>query len=206
MVQELLHRFPHDILHVQKTRMGIPVVWVKREILLHAIRYLRHAAKPFVMLYDLHATDERLRTHRQGLPDSEFVCRGSQLPSSSMGMIDVPYMGRQLKVAGNRIFTDWTITVLNDTNFAVRQAVEAWSSLINGHESNVGPVDINAYYRNATVQQLDQAGGILYTYEFKDIWPTEISEIELAFDSNDQIEEFTITFAVGSYWLSNGAA
>ncbi len=135
----------------------------------------------------------------------EFVCRGSQLPSSSIGMIDVPYMGRQLKVAGNRIFADWTITVLNDTNFAVRQAVEAWSSRINGHVSNIGPVDINAYYRNATVQQLDQAGGILYTYEFKDIWPTEISEIELAFDSNDQIEEYSITFAVGSYWLSNGA-
>ena len=66
VVQELLHRFLHDILHVQSTRMGIPVVWIKRDVLLNVIRYLRHASKPFVMLYDLHAIDERLRTHRQG--------------------------------------------------------------------------------------------------------------------------------------------
>lgn len=136
----------------------------------------------------------------------EFVCRGSQLPSSTIGMIDVPYMGRQLKVAGNRIFADWTITVFNDVGFEVRRAVEAWSSRINGHESNTGPTNITEYYKDAIVQQLDQAGGIIYTYEFKDIWPTEISEVELAFDSNDTIEEFTITFAIGSYWLSDGAA
>ncbi len=73
VVQELLHRFLHDILHVQSTRMGIPVVWIRRDVLLNVIRYLRHAPKPFVMLYDLHAIDERLRTHRQGLPASEFT-------------------------------------------------------------------------------------------------------------------------------------
>lgn len=135
----------------------------------------------------------------------EFLCRGSQLPSSTLGIVDVPYMGRQLKVAGNRIFADWTVTVFNDVNFEIRNKVEAWSALINGHESNTGPVSITDYYRDATVQQLDQAGGVLYSYQFRDIWPTEISEVELAFDSNDAIEEFTITFAIGSFWQSDGA-
>ncbi|MDD2342983.1 MAG: NADH-quinone oxidoreductase subunit C, partial [Tolumonas sp.] len=100
VVQELLHRFPHDILHVQNTRMGIPVVWIKREILLNAIRYLRHAPKPFVMLYDLHATDERLRTHRHGLPASEFTMfyHFLSIERNSDVILKIPLMEADLKM------------------------------------------------------------------------------------------------------------
>mgnify|MGYP000606116553 FL=1 len=100
VVQELLHRFPHDILHVQSTRMGVPVVWIKREILLNAIRYLRHAPKPFVMLYDLNATDERLRTHRHGLPASEFTMFYHLLSveRNSDVILKIPLMESDLKM------------------------------------------------------------------------------------------------------------
>ena len=100
VVQELLHRFPHDILHVQSTRMGVPVVWIKREILLNAIRYLRHAPKPFVMLYDLNATDERLRTHRHGLPTSEFTmfCHLLSVERNSDVILKIPLMESDLKM------------------------------------------------------------------------------------------------------------
>ena len=100
VVQELLHRFPHDILHVQNTRMGIPVVWIKRETLLNAIRFLRHAPKPFVMLYDLHATDERLRTHRHGLPASEFTMfyHLLSIERNSDVILKIPLMESDLKM------------------------------------------------------------------------------------------------------------
>lgn len=139
------------------------------------------------------------------LENLQFLCKASQLPGSVMGIIDVPYMGRQLKVAGNRTFSDWVITVLNDTDFKIREAVEAWSSLINGYESNVGQNTVSNYFKDAKVQQLDQTGAEIYAYDFKDIWPTDIGEIELAYDSNDAIEEFQVTFAVGTYFLSPGA-
>lgn len=100
VVQELLHRFPHDILHVQSTRMGIPVLWIKREVLLNAIRYLRHAPKPFVMLYDLNATDERLRTHRHGLPASEFTMfyHLLSIERNSDVILKIPLMESDLKM------------------------------------------------------------------------------------------------------------
>lgn len=135
----------------------------------------------------------------------EFICKGTTLPSSTIAQIEVPFRGRQLKVAGNRTFADWTITVINDVDFAIRRAAEDWMDKINGHKSNLGPVSIAEYMKDAKVEQLDQSGSIIYTYEFKDIWPTEIGEIDMAFDTNDTIEEFTVTFAVGSYWQSDGA-
>jgi hypothetical protein len=135
----------------------------------------------------------------------EFLCKATSLPSSIIGQIDVPFKGRQLKIAGNRTYADWTVTIINDVNFNIRRAAEFWQSLINGANSNQGAVSIAAYMRDAAVQQLDQSGSVLYTYRFKDIWPTEISEIELAADTNDTIEEFTITFAIGSYFQSEGS-
>lgn len=134
----------------------------------------------------------------------EFLCKAAALPASTMGQVEVPYKGRQLKVAGNRTYADWTITILNDTDFAIRQAVEAWQSVINSGSTNIGAVSIAEYMRDAEVRQIDQGGATLYTYQFKDIWPSEIGEIALAYDTNDTIEEYTITFAVGSYATSNG--
>lgn len=134
----------------------------------------------------------------------QFLCKATSLPASTMGQIEVPYKGRQLKVAGNRTYADWTITILNDVDFAIRQRVEAWQSLINSGATNLGATNISTYMRDAVVRQLDQSGSVLYIYYFKDLWPSEIGEIELAYDTNDTVEEFTITFAVGSYVTSNG--
>jgi hypothetical protein len=135
----------------------------------------------------------------------EFLAKASSLPPSTIGQIEVPFRGRQLKVAGNRTFQDWTVTVLNDINFAIRGAAEAWMDRINGHQNNTGYVNISDYMVDARVEQLSQDGSVLYTYTMKDIWPTEIGEVDLAFDNNDAIEEFTITFVIGTYWQSDRA-
>lgn len=131
-----------------------------------------------------------------------FLCKATSLPASIMGNVDVPYMGRQLKVAGNRTYEDWTVTVLNDTDFAIRAAVEQWQNEINSHQGNLGPNTLS-YFSDARVDQLDQTGAIIYTYDFIDIWPLNVAAIELAYDTNDTIEEFQITFSVGSYHLSS---
>jgi len=132
-----------------------------------------------------------------------FLAKAAQLPSSVIANIDVPYMGRQLKVAGNRTYEDWTITILNDIDFNIRRALEAWQDVINGHESNEGPTNLS-YYRDGRIEQLDQAGNVIYAYELRDIWPTNIAAIELGYDTNDAIEEFQVTFAIGSMILSDG--
>lgn len=140
-----------------------------------------------------------------GLGGAEtFLCKAASLPASTIEQIEVPYAGRTIKIAGNRTFADWTVTIMNDVDFAVRRNVEAWMNQINGHSSNTGATFISEYMKQARVAQLDQKGIPIYWYTFNDIWPSESSEITLGYEENS-IEEFTITFAVGSYWTSQGA-
>ncbi len=134
----------------------------------------------------------------------EFLAKASTMPTSTIDPIEVPFMGRILKLAGNRTFADWTVTVINDVDFDIRRKVEAWMGDINSHETNQGFVDPSGYMRDATVRQLDQSGAVLYTYEFRDIWPMENGEITLGMEENNSLEEFTITFAIGTYWQSDG--
>ena len=131
----------------------------------------------------------------------EFMCKASNLPGATIGMVEVPFMGRVLKVPGNRTFTEWTVTIINDNDFSVRKNMEDWMNRINGHETNLGDANIATLFRDGIVEQLGRDGEVLYTYEFKDLWPTELGEIALAMDSNDEIEEFECTFAY-NYWSS----
>ncbi len=131
----------------------------------------------------------------------EFLCKASSLPASTVEAIDVPYLGRQIKVPGNRVFEEWTVTVFNDIDFEIRRRVESWMNEINSHEGNVGQASINGVYSDASVTQLGRDGEELYTYEIKDMFPTMLSPIDLAFDANDEIEEFEVTFNY-NYWTS----
>lgn len=130
-----------------------------------------------------------------------FLAKGASLPPSTLGAIDAPYQGRMVKVPGNRTFEPWTITVYNDIDFAIRNQVEAWMNNINSHEGNVGYATVAGAYQQGQVVQLGRDGRIIRVYNIIDMFPTELSPIELAFDSNDQIEEFTVTFNY-NYWSS----
>jgi hypothetical protein len=141
-----------------------------------------------------------------------FLCKAAALPASNVSPIDVPFRGRILKVAGDRTFDTWTITVINDENFSHRRAFEAWMQNVaqySDHSGLTNPVD---YMTDATVVQLGRStvstetgtgtGGnanVLAQYKFKDIFPTSISAIDLSYDSSDTIEEFTVEFQV-QYW------
>lgn len=135
--------------------------------------------------------------------DFAFLCKATQLPSSTVDAIDVPYLGRQIKVPGNRTFEDWEVTIINDTNFGIRTLVEKWLNNINGHVSNLGYTRVSEVYSDATVDQLDRDGATLYRYEIKDMFPTMLSAIELGFESNNEIEEYSVTFSY-NYWSVAG--
>jgi hypothetical protein len=133
---------------------------------------------------------------------SSFLCKTAALPVSEMALVTVPFRGRQLKIAGDRTFANWTVTIINDTDFSVRDAMERWMNGINAHAANTGlsnPVD---YEADLSVDQLDRNGDVLKTYNFRGCFPTNVSEIALSYETNDVVEEFTVEFAI-QYWESN---
>jgi hypothetical protein len=141
-----------------------------------------------------------------------FMCKASAIPASSVAPIEVPYFGRKVKFAGNRTFAEWTITVINDEDFLVRKSFEAWLAGINGHSSNTkllgdSPTTIaglgTGYQQSGTVKQYGKAGGNpIRTYEFVNVFPSEISPIELNWASENEIEEYTVTLQY-DYWVAD---
>ena len=135
-----------------------------------------------------------------------FMVKAAQIPAVTTGQIELPYFGRKVKVAGDRTYAEWTVTVLNDEDFAVRNALEEWAHAINGPETNLrelGSASPSLYKADSQITQFSKTGVPIRVYNFVGMWPTEISTIEMAWDSNDQVEEFTVTFAY-DYWTISG--
>ena len=145
----------------------------------------------------------------------KFLCKSATLPASNVGSIDIPFRGRILKVAGDRTFDDWTVSVINDEDFKLRTAFEQWGNIMSKLDDATGVTNPASYMTDAYVQQLgrgaqaftaENAGAessILRTYKFYDIFPTTVGEIALSYDSSDEIEQFDITFKVQYYTIGN---
>ena len=129
------------------------------------------------------------------LDKSRFLVKGANLPASNVQQIEVPFRGRILKVAGDRTFDSWTVTVINDTDFAIRSAFEKWMNVINRLSDNTGLTNPADYQSDAFVYQLDRDGSALRSYRFYDIFPTQVGPIELSYDSQG-IQEFTVELQV----------
>lgn len=129
------------------------------------------------------------------LDKSRFLVKGANLPASNVAPIDVPFRGRTLKVAGDRTFESWTVTVINDTDFAIRSAFENWMNRINRVSDNTGVTDPTAYTADAFVYQLDRDGSTLRAYHFYDIFPTSIGAITLDYNTPN-IQEFPVEFQI----------
>jgi len=145
----------------------------------------------------------------------KFLCKAAALPASNTPSIPVPFRGRQLKVAGDRTFDPWTVTIINDEDFQLRTSFERWANVISKLDDATGVTNPSSYMTDAYVQQLGRgaerfattnSGGqsaVLRTYKFFDIFPTNISEIALGYDSGDTLEEFTVAFDVQYYTIGN---
>ena len=130
---------------------------------------------------------------------SRFLVKAALLPASNITPIEVNFRGRILKIAGDRTFDTWTVTVINDVDFAIRSAMEKWMDFINSMEDATGSQDPAEYQPDAYVHQLDRDGSTLRTYKFHDVFPTNISAIDLSYETVDSVEEFTVEFQV-QWW------
>jgi hypothetical protein len=142
---------------------------------------------------------------------TRFLVKAANLPASNLGIIDVPFRGRNLKIAGDRTFDPWTITVINDTGFEIRNAFERWMNLINKHQDNAGLTNPFDYQKDVYVKQFGKASTsgasatsaltipTLKQYKFYGVFPTSVSAIDLSYDSADTIEEFTVDLQV-QWW------
>ena len=136
-----------------------------------------------------------------------LLCKSAALPASNLGVIEVPFRGRTVKIAGDRTFDTWTATFVNDKEMKIRAYFEQWLATINSHETNNSPLftpsETDGYTRLVKVKQLEknasESGEVLRQYDLHYAFPTNVSQIDLAYDSNDQIEEFTVEFQY-SYW------
>ena len=140
-----------------------------------------------------------------------YMCKAATLPASNIANIDVPFRGRIFKIAGDRTIDPWTVTVINDEGFKLRNAFEEWIDLIAKLENNLGATDPSAYMVNAKVYQLGRGSSpssksntgtnnaVLKEYEFIDIYPTSVAAIDLSYDTENAIEDFEVNFRVQSF-------
>jgi hypothetical protein len=124
-----------------------------------------------------------------------FLIQSSQIPGSTLGTIEQPFRGRQLKLAGDRTFEEFECTFVNDTDFAIHDAFERWHNAINAYNSNTGFQAPEEYMATVTIHQLDNQDNRIKTYVMKLAYPQNIGSIELSQESNDTIETFPVTFA-----------
>ena len=141
-----------------------------------------------------------------------FLVKAAEIPASNLGNIPVPYRGRVLPIAGDRTFDPWTVTVINDTDFAIRDAMERWSNSINDIQTAQGTIDPEDYQKSARVFQKTRQGEgpgdterDLRIYKFEGIYPNVVSSIPLDFGATDQIEEFQVTFNYLFYEVQTAA-
>ena len=133
--------------------------------------------------------------------DIPFMVKAAEIPASNIGNIPVPFRGRVLPIAGDRTFDPWTVTIINDTNFRLRDVMEKWSDSINDLQTAQGRTNPEDYQTKASVIQLDRLGKKpgdtireLRTYDFTGIYPNVVSSIPLDHGATDTIEEFQVTF------------
>jgi hypothetical protein len=123
-----------------------------------------------------------------------FLCRSTNLPGQTLGEVGVPFRGRLLYIAGDRTFETWTTTIMNDTDFLIRNALERWMNGINALSDNSGLENPSDYQVDAFVDQLDRAGSVIKSYTFRGLFPVTMDNIDLGYDTNDAVEEFGVTY------------
>ena len=147
----------------------------------------------------------------------KFLCKATALPASNMGSIEIPFRGRTLKVAGDRTFDDWTVTIINDEDFKLRTAFERWANVISRLDDATGVTNPSSYMTDGYVQQLGRGAtaatgtasegesSILRSYKFFDVFPITVGEIALSYDTTDTLEEFDVTFRYQYFTIGNSA-
>ena len=174
------------------------------------IQRVGQGVKPNMFMVDVNFPGA-LSKSADDLETTNIMCKSAALPGSNLGVIEVPFRGRTVKIAGDRTFDTWTVTFFNDKDFKLRAFFEEWANKINTHEANTSelfvPNSSTGYTADLKVKQLEKddttTGSVLRQYTLFYCFPTNVSQIDLAYDSNDQIEEFTVEWQY-SYFKAEG--
>ena len=173
------------------------------------LQKIKQGVKPNMFVVDIRFPG----TLAKGNTDTDLVnilCKSAALPASNLGVIEVPFRGRSVKISGDRTFDTWTATFVNDEDMRIRAFFEQWSAYINSHDGNtstlfkpetsgsgyMATLEVNQLEKDATTQ-----GNVIRKYKLHHAFPSSISQIDLAYDSNDQVSEFTVEFQL-SYWTA----
>ena len=139
------------------------------------------------------------------LSQLQFMARATQIPASNLGLIQIPYFGRKVKIAGDRTYDPWTVTIMNDEDFKIRNSLEVWNNRINTHIGNLrdGNLQEERLYKSVgTVTQFNKNGSTIRTYNLAGVFPETVSTIDLDWNANDQIEEFQVQFQYDYFVVS----
>ena len=179
------------------------------------LQKIRQGVKPNMFKVSLNFPGTlKLTADDQDLTD--LLCKSAALPASNLGVIEVLFRGRTVKIAGDRTFDTWTATFVNDQDMKIRGLFENWLNQINSHADNtaglVAPSAVTGYMAQIKVDQLekdavalDTSANVVRGYTLHHAFPTSVSQIDLAYDSNDQVSEFTVEFQL-SYWTADAAS
>ena len=160
-------------------------------------------------LFQVTLTGSAAQSFAVNTKEFEFACKAAAIPPMAVGVVEVPYFGRVVKVPGNKTFDNWSVTIINDEGFLVRNGMEKWVASMGTHIGNVQSAAssalTSALFGKGTVTHYGKTGSaaVLATYDFINIFPVSMSEITLGWDANDAIEEFTVEFAY-DYWSHDG--
>ena len=177
------------------------------------LQTIGQGVKPNMFLVDVQFP-AALSKQGEDLNLTNILCKSAALPGSNLGVIEVPFRGRTVKIAGDRTFDTWSATFFNDKNMEIRGLFEEWANDLNRHEANTAPRFLpnngtEGYMASLFVSQLEkddkEEGTVIRTYELHHCFPTNVSQIDLAYDSNDQIEEFTVEWQYSYFTAQAGS-
>ena len=176
------------------------------------LQTIGQGVKPNMFLINI-AFPEQIKLESEDQKLTNILCKSAALPGSNLGVIEVPFRGRTVKIAGDRTFDTWTTTFFNDKDFKLRSFFEQWANSINTHEGNTAPLFVpnnsEGYMADLGVKQLEkdasEEGAVLREYTLKYCFPTNVSPIDLAYDSNDQIEEFSVEWQYSYFTAAAGS-
>jgi hypothetical protein len=129
----------------------------------------------------------------------EFMCKGANIPAATLSEVVIPFRGANLKLAGERSFADWSVTIINDMEFSARTALEAWQMEIQAMDCGEGSTTLDYLLSRGFVEQLNKDDSVLARYEFFNMFPKNIGEIALSYETVDALEEFTVDLTF-SHW------
>jgi hypothetical protein len=134
----------------------------------------------------------------------KFMCKSASIPGSDIAPVEVPYFGRQIKLAGNRTFAEWATTVINDEDFAIHSGIVNWMDAIQSHTQSLRRGGVNDYQVDALVTQYGKTGENIKEITFINLWPSSMAAIELGWDTNDALEEFAVTWQYDYWTITDG--